>query len=145
MKKISSLYLHFPFCRHLCNYCDFYKHKLESQDQIKDFENLLDKQIKKHAELLNKYHYGFDNLESLYIGGGTPSLWSTKGPRFLKNYLFSHDDINLAKDCEFTIEIDPGVWTSEEVAEWTKLGVNRFSIGAQSFDDQFLKIMVYHD
>ncbi len=141
MKNISSLYLHFPFCRHLCNYCDFYKRKLESEDQIKQFENLLTQQITEHCNLLSKYKISLERLNSLYIGGGTPSLWSRQGPEFINKYLFDQNVIDLNKNCEFTIEVDPGEWTSDEISKWEEIGVNRFSIGAQSFDDQFLKLM----
>jgi len=135
MKNISSLYIHFPFCRHLCNYCDFYKFKLDNQGQVTDFENKLLEQIDDNNRLLTSYGYKFEPLDTLYIGGGTPSLWSHAGAAFIKNHIIQ--DIELSPGCEFTIEIDPGTWTSSEIAKWIEIGVNRFSIGIQAFDENF--------
>jgi oxygen-independent coproporphyrinogen-3 oxidase len=135
LKNISSLYIHFPFCRHLCNYCDFYKFKLNDSNQISSFEGKLLEQIIDNNTLISNYGYEFKPLDTLYIGGGTPSLWSHAGAAFIKNHIIQH--IKLAPDCEFTIEIDPGTWTPSEIGEWIKIGVNRFSIGIQAFDEKF--------
>lgn len=137
--KIKSLYIHFPFCRHLCNYCEFYKHKLEQVQDVLDYEELLIKQITAHKVLLEEKNMEFGELDSLYIGGGTPSLWSLKGPIFLKEFLLSQ--LKLSKNCEFTIEVDPGTWTKQEISSWIEVGVNRFSIGVQSYDQEYLKIL----
>lgn len=139
MRKIDALYIHFPFCRHLCNYCDFYKHKLSEEDQVDKFEVLLKKQIEEHKTLLSKYHFQMETLKSLYIGGGTPSLWSKRGSLFLQEYLLGN--IKFEKDYEFTIEIDPGTWTKKEIESWISIGVNRFSIGVQSFNNNYLAIL----
>ena len=135
MKEVNSLYIHFPFCRHLCNYCDFYKHKFTSVDQINKFEDQLKSQIDHHNDFLCHHGFRLKGLETLYIGGGTPSLWKTRGASFIK----SHFD--LAPNCEFTIEVDPDTWSEEEIDFWREVGVNRFSIGTQSFSKKFLKVM----
>ena len=140
MKKVESLYLHFPYCQHLCNYCDFYKHKLESIEQINDFESLLLAQSKVHKQYLSQNGFSLSQLETLYIGGGTPTLWKLKGPEFLKQF-FINNDITFKENYEFTIEVDPDTWTEEEIESWLKLGVNRFSIGSQAFSDKFIDIM----
>ena len=139
MNSVTSLYLHFPFCRHLCNYCDFYKHKLEDSTQINQFEKVLLEQINFHQEFLQKNNFNIPMLETLYIGGGTPSLWSSGGSQFLKQNLLNH--YKLSPDCEFTLEIDPGTWTSDEIEKWLAIGVNRFSVGVQTYDADYLKIM----
>ncbi len=135
LKNISSLYLHFPFCRHLCNYCDFYKFKLEDEDQVSAFEARLLQQIEENEQLLKTHNCKLTCLETLYIGGGTPSLWSHSGARFIQKHII--DRFGLSDECEFTIEIDPGTWTEDEIENWQKIGVNRFSIGIQSFDEKF--------
>lgn len=139
MQLISSIYIHFPFCRHLCNYCDFYKHKLDHKKQVEDFEKKLAEQIDQHDGLLESWSCKLTNLETLYIGGGTPSLWSMGGAAYLKQNIL--DRYGFERDFEFTIEVDPGTWTSEEIDRWTSLGVNRYSFGIQTYEKEFLKIM----
>ena len=140
MKIINSLYLHFPFCQHLCNYCDFYKHKLVEVQQIVDFEEQLSKQLEYHEQYLANNGFNIGELETLYLGGGTPSLWGKSGTNFF-NYLLTNGKIKLASNCEFTLEVDPDAWSEEELDSWIELGVNRFSIGSQAFVDKFIGIM----
>lgn len=139
INKISSLYLHFPYCIHLCNYCDFYKNKLEDENQIKQFEELLTLQWHEHKRLLSNHKMSFGGLETLYFGGGTPSLWSLSGIDFIKKKLFK--DISLANDYEFTLEVDPGTITEKELNKWLELGVNRFSVGVQAYNNKMLEVL----
>lgn len=138
-KEINALYIHFPFCLHLCNYCDFYKHKLESTNQIIEYESFLSKQWEEHKKFLSTQKTSLGSLETLYIGGGTPSLWGKEGIKFFKSFL--KKEVTLKKNCEFTLEVDPGTISKEDLLSWMKLGVNRFSIGVQSFDDNYLDIL----
>lgn len=140
MDKISSLYLHFPFCKHLCNYCDFYKHKLLDEEQILDFNKLLDQQFEYHEKYLSTNNLKLENLETLYLGGGTPSLWGSQGAEVLVNLLDKYK-INLNLGCEMTLEVDPDTWSEESLHAWKKAGVNRFSIGSQAFHNKFIRIM----
>jgi oxygen-independent coproporphyrinogen-3 oxidase len=78
-------------------------------------------------------------LESLYLGGGTPSLWGERGAAFLRE-LFANE-VSLKADCEFTMEVDPGTWTPAMIKAWQELGLNRISIGTQTLSAEFLKIM----
>lgn len=137
---MKSLYLHFPFCRHLCNYCDFYKKVPKSELEISAFHELLNFQLGelKHIALQNGPEMG--PWQTLYFGGGTPSLWGEKGATFFKNFL---DDpaMRLEKSCEWTMEVNPGTWTSSSLKAWQDLGVNRFSLGVQSLDSRFLKLL----
>lgn len=135
MKPVTSLYLHFPFCKHLCNYCDFYKHKLESKSQIVAYEAQLSEQIDLHCDYLRGKGFQVEKLESLYIGGGTPSLWGRSGAIYLK------ERFSLQENCEFTIEVDPDAWSEEEIDHWLSIGVNRFSIGVQAFSSDYLTVM----
>jgi oxygen-independent coproporphyrinogen-3 oxidase len=140
LKSVSSIYLHFPFCQHLCNYCDFYKHKLESDNQVKQFEDLLDKQFDFQNKFLSDYNHELGLLKSFYIGGGTPSLWKLRGIDYISKKL-QNGELQLDSDCEFTIEVDPDTWTEEEIDGWLSIGVNRFSVGSQAFSDKYIKIM----
>ena len=139
MKDVDALYIHFPFCRHLCNYCDFYKHKLTDEEQVNQFEKIMKKQISEHQKFLTETGFEMKKLETLYIGGGTPSLWSKRGSSFMKDFILN--SVSFKDNYEFTIEIDPGTWTVEEVNSWRSIGVNRFSIGVQSFNDDYLEIL----
>lgn len=136
---VSSLYLHFPFCRSLCNYCDFHRSMLgpTSMDQ---FEEYMNESLKEHFELFNSNQFRFSELETIYIGGGTPFLWGERGITFLRNF-FNAIDIKLHKDCEFTLELNPGTFSENLLKKWCDFGVNRFSVGVQSFDDNFLQLL----
>jgi oxygen-independent coproporphyrinogen III oxidase len=140
MTHVSSLYLHVPFCKHLCNYCDFYKKLYEpGSNQIEDFHRSLENSWLRHEELMKTYSYEWQELATLYLGGGTPSLWGIAGAEFLGRWF--KDRLNIKKDAEFTMEVDPGTWTSEMIESWKAIGLNRISIGTQTLDPNFIKIM----
>jgi len=142
-RNVSSLYIHFPFCKHLCNYCDFYKLKIQDINNsgdsslIIDYQNYLQESFIINQELLNKNDLKFIPLETLYIGGGTPSLWGMQGSKFVSNFL-GQNKLNFANDYEFTIEVNPGGWCKEEIESWLEMGVNRFSVGIQTLDENLL-------
>jgi oxygen-independent coproporphyrinogen-3 oxidase len=139
MTQVSSLYLHIPFCRHLCNYCDFYKTRFDSPvSQIESFHQFLEKSLTRHDELMKNYGLTWSPLETIYLGGGTPSLWGEAGAGFFKALL---KDVPISSNAEFTMEVDPGTWTPELIAAWKKIGMNRISIGTQTLNPEFLKIM----
>lgn len=138
-KKIESLYVHFPFCRHLCNYCDFYKKIPESSSDYSSFEKQLAQMFCANHELLNQHDYECKQLETLYIGGGTPSLWGERGADFLAQAFREHG-ITLVKDSgEFTLEVNPGSWTEEGLEAWQRFGINRYSLGVQTLHPDYLK------
>ena len=140
MTQVSSLYLHVPFCQHLCNYCDFYKRKFtHPTEQIEGFHQLLESEWRRHEILMLEQNFSWGPLETLYLGGGTPSLWGTAGAEFLKTKILSH--VPLQSNAEFTMEIDPGTWNQELVSAWKDIGLNRISIGTQTLNPEFLKIM----
>lgn len=78
--------------------------------------------------------------ETLYFGGGTPSLWGEKGAEFFAG-LMNDPAMKLAQQYEWTMEVNPGTWTSASLKAWQDLGVNRFSLGVQSLDSRFLKLL----
>jgi oxygen-independent coproporphyrinogen III oxidase len=139
VNRVESLYIHFPFCRHLCNYCDFYKKIPKSREDLTPFEQSLDAQLEKHKEIFSQKHK-WSPLETLYIGGGTPSLWGKRGALFLKD-LFEKHEISLKEEGEFTLEVNPGTWTEEGLNSWQEFGINRFSLGVQSLRSDYLKIL----
>ena len=89
---------------------------------------------------MEKYGYSWVPLKTLYIGGGTPSLWGIEGSNFLREF-FKKQKIELAPDCEFTLEVNPGSWTEEVLNSWESIGVNRYSLGIQSLDGQVIRTL----
>ena len=79
-------------------------------------------------------------LETLYFGGGTPSLWGKEGAEFFQGFL-EGAGLTFSPTREWTMELNPGSWEQESVESWLALGVNRFSVGVQSLDNRFLKIL----
>lgn len=138
MNNVDSIYFHFPFCAHLCNYCDFYKKV--SQDKKIDYKNyqefLLDG-LEKHQSFLLKNGYTWSELKTVYLGGGTPSLWGQEGASFFTSFL-QNLGTSLDSECEFTLEVNPATWTPEGIEAWIKAGVNRFSIGIQTLNSDLL-------
>jgi oxygen-independent coproporphyrinogen-3 oxidase len=139
--EINSLYIHFPFCRHLCNYCDFYKNIPTDKDkEYSSFETSLVEGYEKFFEEFSDLNYELGALNTLYLGGGTPSLWGERGALFLQNFLVERK-IKLSSDCEFTLEVNPGGWTKEGLSKFREIGANRFSLGIQSLNPNFIKII----
>ena len=139
MTQVSGLYLHVPFCKHLCNYCDFYKQKLDAdRDQIEEFHQFLRGSWIRHEKLMDEQNVTWGPLDTVYLGGGTPSLWGVRGADFFREFLLTR--LTLVNP-EFTMEVDPGTWTVEMMRAWKDVGLNRISIGTQSLDPKFLKIM----
>jgi oxygen-independent coproporphyrinogen III oxidase len=137
MNSVTSLYIHVPFCRHLCNYCDFFKHKFERPSaQRKEFEIYLKQSFERHESIMREFNVEWSDLETLYLGGGTASLWDQQGAEVFKSL-----GIRLAQTCEATLEVDPGSWTEEGLRAWEEIGVNRYSVGTQSFDPEYLKVL----
>lgn len=128
---MTSAYIHIPFCEHICFYCDFNKVFIEGQP-VDEYIEALIKEIK-----LTKENYPSDNTETIYIGGGTPtSLSASQLDALLKGVRenLPFDDAN-----EFTVEANPGDLTLEKLKVLQNYGVNRLSMGVQSFDDRLLK------
>jgi len=134
----SALYIHIPFCDHKCIYCDFYS--IITSDNINAFLNALKKEINYYSNLYSHNRY----FSSLYFGGGTPSLMS---PSYI-NEIINHirEKFNLNDDAEITLETNPGTVTKEKLKSFLDCGINRISIGIQSFDDDDLKFLTrIHD
>jgi len=126
----SGLYLHVPFCRTKCPYCDFYSITTDS-GAAGWFEAIL----RETAE----YRRAFCAFDTLYIGGGTPSLLGEGEIRALFDACTAAFDFAL--DSEITIEANPDDVTASKLDAWRDLGVNRVSLGVQSFDDAELRFL----
>lgn len=126
---MAGIYIHIPFCKRKCIYCDFYSLTCSSQVMEHYVAAVLKEARLRNGELMNA-------VNTLYVGGGTPSLLSTDHFRTLIDGL--SDVFNLSKLQEFTIEVNPDDVTSETMSVYQSLGVNRVSMGVQSFDDKDL-------
>ncbi|MBO0432103.1 radical SAM family heme chaperone HemW [Enterococcus sp. DIV0660C] len=130
-ERKTSAYIHIPFCEHICYYCDFNKVFLEGQPVDEYVEMLL-----KEMELMMEKHPIAD-LETLYIGGGTPtSLSAQQLDRLLAG---ARDILPFRSGKEFTVEANPGDLTREKLQVMKNYDVNRLSMGVQTFDNRLLK------
>lgn len=130
---MSGIYLHIPFCKQKCTYCDFHFST--------SFQGYREKMIETMREelLLRKDYLVDKKLNSVYFGGGTPSL--LKEEEFVILFDAIKKDFSLSADTEITIEANPDDITVENLAIWKKMGFNRLSIGLQSFKEEDLKWM----
>jgi oxygen-independent coproporphyrinogen-3 oxidase len=137
----ESLYLHYPVCKHVCSYCDF---NVYSQAKISkesaEFNDVWLRTIAAHLQ--NFIPSGRYPLKTLYLGGGTPSLLSPNDLRSLRKILESRfilPDSLSAENFEFTLEANPETLTRESLKIFREIGVNRLSLGIQTFVPQQLK------
>ncbi len=128
MKEIG-LYIHIPFCKQKCRYCDFpsYSGKESLEER---YVLALSKEIKEKT----KDHI----VKSIFVGGGTPSYLGLKD---LKILLKTISELKFKEQCEFTMECNPGTLDMEKLTLMKEMGVNRLSIGLQSCDDELLNIL----
>ena len=130
-----SVYLHIPFCLKKCNYCDFISFGYSFGDLQKYLLYL-----KKEIDIFfSKFPASRFSLKSLYLGGGTPSLMSAELLSDLVEHLSKYFDFSTL--IEFTIEANPETVEFDKFKELRQLGVNRVSLGAQSFDNESLKLL----
>ncbi|MDJ0843667.1 radical SAM family heme chaperone HemW [Crocosphaera sp.] len=131
-----SAYVHLPFCRRRCYYCDFPisvlgdKTNTNTSGSIAEYVHFLCEEIK----ITPSYHLP---LKTVFFGGGTPSLIP---PRYLEKILTTLDQhFGINSDAEISLEMDPGTFSLEQLSNYKRLGVNRFSLGVQSFSDELLE------
>ncbi len=133
-----SAYLHIPFCHRRCFYCDFAVVPLG--DQANGETGVGSGSIKTYLDLLNREIKNAPKgppLSTIYIGGGTPSLLTPKQISRLLESLRNH--FGFQYGCELTLEIDPASFDKRDLYGYIEAGVNRFSLGGQSFNDETLK------
>ena len=129
----SGIYLHIPFCKTKCIYCDFYS-VTKRDDSIDKFVNCLIKEIR-----LNKNRLESTIFDTIFFGGGTPSVLTENQLENILNTLYKNFSID--KKVEITLECNPGEITFEKLAHFRKIGINRLSIGFQSFNEKNLKFL----
>ncbi len=141
-----AIYLHFPFCSKLCSYCDFHKDIFDRRREKLFFEALHIDTALAAAEWRSQIgHSGAETVAALppvvsvYVGGGTPSLANTQ--LFAEWVTQVRKLFRFANDVEFTMEVNPESANKDNLAEFKALGVNRLSVGVQSFDCASLEIL----
>jgi len=128
-----SLYIHIPWCIKKCPYCDFNSHAIKADTPEVAYIDALLNDLSKDLLLYNIIR----PISSVFIGGGTPSLFS---PESINRLLQGIEQlVSLKNNLEITLEANPGTFESHKFAEFRALGINRLSIGIQSFDDKLLK------
>lgn len=129
---MSGIYFHIPFCKRKCNYCDFY-----SIRDSKGIDELVSSEISELS--LRKDYLGNELIETIYFGGGTPSIL---GLNHISAILEGTRGIyNISPDCEVTFEANPDDLSDTYIQGLYDAGINRLSIGIQSFNDEVLKFL----
>lgn len=139
-RKQIGLYIHIPFCKQKCSYCDFCSYA-NKESFIKRYIQCVLKEI---IEVGNNNKIDFENgkddlfsVKTIYIGGGTPSLIESKYIVQIMEEIKSN--FELDENAEITIEVNPGTVTLEKLEDYNKVGINRLSIGLQSTHEHLLK------
>lgn len=132
-----SLYVHFPWCLKKCPYCDFNSHEIRSADSLPPEEEYV-------AALIRDLESALSNvwgrrLSSIFLGGGTPSLFSAQAMDTLLTAVRTL--LPLEHFAEVTLEANPGTFEAQKFADYRQAGINRLSIGIQSFNPQHLKAL----
>jgi oxygen-independent coproporphyrinogen III oxidase len=137
---VASLYLHIPFCEHKCIYCDFYsiapgEGLVRSELPTGRFLEALKKEIELRAASSNPEI----SYETIFFGGGTPSLLASRELGGIMQQLSGH--FSISPNAEITVETNPGTVNRQKLQEFRSLGINRLSIGVQSFHDDDLQFL----
>ncbi len=126
-----GLYIHVPFCAQKCYYCDFNSYKIKSNEK-EDYLINIEKEMKFYKEEFKDKYF-----DTVFFGGGTPSILKIDELRKLVNYMF--ENFNIKKDAEITIECNPGTINKEKLKAIKEMGINRLSIGLQTTQNYHLK------
>ncbi len=136
--KETAIYVHIPFCDHKCIYCDFYS--IVSYDNLNNYLTALKNEIEFYAsnERNNR------EIISIFFGGGTPSFVE---PSYIGEIIESiQSNFQLKEKCEITLETNPGTVNKQKIEKFIEAGINRVSIGIQSFNEDELKFLTrIHD
>jgi len=131
--KQTALYIHIPFCKHKCIYCDFYS--IITTDNINPFLTALKKEIEFYSIKYSKGRI----ITSIFFGGGTPSLMESDYLKEILNEI--NKNFKVSDNVETTIETNPGTISFEKLKSFREIGFNRISIGVQSFDNKELNFL----
>ena len=144
----AGIYIHIPFCRSRCSYCDFATDVFKDESVVERYVNAVAREIDgfetdgssaTNAQPFKKLPEGGtqNEADTIYFGGGTPSLLT---PKQLEKILAAvHDKFSILPNSELTMEMNPATVTLETLRDYRSLGINRASFGAQTFDDTELK------
>jgi oxygen-independent coproporphyrinogen-3 oxidase len=133
MNSFRHLYVHVPFCKHKCGYCDF--NAYAGMDRLMpDYVDALERELMRARE-----RFPFQQLETVYLGGGTPSLLSAD--LMARLLAFIRGTFDVAPDAEVTLEANPASTDEARIEAWMKGGVNRLSLGVQGFDPRALAVL----
>ncbi|GAI16429.1 unnamed protein product, partial [marine sediment metagenome] len=127
-----GLYLHLPFCKSKCHYCDFNSYPLRDDYQLSSYISALYSEIAIYSQKLKNI-----TMKTIYLGGGTPSILS--GDLIYNILNFCKNSFKVDKNAEITIEANPGTLDKKKTKRLNEAGINRLSLGAQSFNDYLLK------
>ncbi|MFB3817730.1 MAG: radical SAM family heme chaperone HemW, partial [Candidatus Methylomirabilales bacterium] len=127
---VISIYIHIPFCARKCLYCDFYS--VEAPGKVEDFLGALDREVE-----LARGGMPAGEARTIFLGGGTPSLLTPAQVEAILRRLRSA--FAVTPDAEITLEANPGTLTRDSLAAYRAAGVNRLSLGVQSFHDPELQ------
>lgn len=131
-KKMSGIYIHIPFCKQACHYCDF--HFSTSMKKKEEMVLALVKEIE-----LRKSEFQDEVIETIYFGGGTPSRFTIEDLRLLIDEVYKNYEVTEYP--EITIEANPDDLSEDYLIELKKIGINRLSLGIQSFFEDDLELM----
>ena len=134
MSRTVGLYIHIPFCQSKCGYCDFYSLPIQEEAVWDAYLKALTKHLRETAGPLSQH-----SVDSVYFGGGTPSLLGAKRLRSLVDVVGKY--FQLAQNAEITLEGNPDSLDEKDLKKIRRSGFNRLSIGAQSFDDNMLRLL----
>ena len=132
MKELG-IYVHIPFCKRKCAYCDFISFSGKAR--------LIEKYVEALKREINEYKISKEDyvVKTIYFGGGTPSFIESK---YIVEILEAiKEKFNISKNAEITIEINPGTVTEEKLKDYYEVGINRISFGLQSTNSQLLKLV----
>lgn len=129
---MAGIYIHVPFCKSKCAYCNFFS--LASEKKVIDYVDALKREIIARKDYLHD-----EKVETIYFGGGTPSLLPIKCVEEILVIL--HKNFNISSSPEITLEINPDTVEKNQLFQLKKMGVNRMSVGIQSFHDDDLKYL----
>ena len=134
MEKLG-IYVHIPFCKKKCKYCDFISFSCDEEIYTKYVEALINEIKNTSKNIISSIH----EVSTIYIGGGTPSLIDSKYIEEIIETIYQY--IRVAGNAEITIEVNPGTVTREKLETYKKLGINRLSIGLQTTDNELLSLI----
>lgn len=130
--NFQHIYIHWPFCKKRCHYCDFV-----ALAQHESFFESYHQALCKEIELVGKSLNSKQAIKTVFLGGGTPSLYPTHMLEEVFKTLNNYFDLSEVQ--EVTIEANPADITEEKLSEWKRFGINRLSMGVQVLDDEILK------